>query len=201
MDKLLLTLLGLLLVFASFILFALNQNDNLNQKKVQFKEYFSEGEDHPNTENDTFNGNVTNHPEEEQQEYFTQQEYKSLAPHTAITPYSNVENFNDEDQQKEHFYGGDVSNAKLKLFYADWCGHCKRFKPVFDGELKQLVSSSNIPVKLEAVDCDRNPQMASKYNVSGFPTLILEVNNKPIEYQGQRKSENIIQFIKEHLNF
>jgi len=200
MDKLLLTLLGLLLVFASFILFALNQNDNLNQKKVQFKEYFSE--DHPNTENDTFNGNVTNHPEEEeQQEYFTQQEYKSLAPHTAIPPFSNTENFNDEDQPKEYFYGGDVSNAKLKLFYADWCGHCKRFKPVFDGELKQLVSSSNIPVKLEAIDCDRNPQMASKYGVSGFPTLILEVNNKPIEYQGQRKSENIIQFIKEHLNF
>ena len=77
----------------------------------------------------------------------------------------------------------------------------KRFKPVFDGELKQLVSSSNIPVKLEAIDCDRNPQMASKYNVSGFPTLILEVNNKPIEYQGQRRSENIITFIKEHLNF
>ena len=43
--------------------------------------------------------------------------------------------------------------------------------------------------------------MASKYKVSGFPTLILEVNNKPIEYQGQRKSENIINFIKEHLNF
>jgi protein disulfide-isomerase-like protein len=189
MDKVLLTLLGLLLVFASFILFALNQTDNLNEKKVQFKEYFSEG-DHPPT-NYSYNGTITNHPEEEQQENFTQEEYINLAPHTAIRPYSNIENF----------YGGDSGNAKLKLFYADWCGHCKRFKPVFDGELKELVSNKKIPVQLEAIDCDQNPQIASKYKVSGFPTLILEVNDKPIEYQGNRKSENIIEFIKEHLNF
>lgn len=193
MDKVLLTLLGLLLVFASFILFALNQTSNLNEKKVQFKEYFSEDEhnEHPSTMGDTFNGTISNHPEEEQQENFTQEEYKNRAPHTAIRPYSNI----------EEFYGGENGNAKLKLFYADWCGHCKRFKPVFDGELKDLVSNSKIPVQLEAIDCDKNPQMASKYKVSGFPTLILEVNNKPIEYQGQRKSENIINFIKEHLNF
>lgn len=189
MDKVLLTLLGLLLVFASFILFALNQTDNLNEKKVQFKEHFYHG-DHPPIDN-SFNGNITNHPEEEQQENFTQEEYINLAPDIAIRPYSNIESF----------YGGERGNAKLKLFYADWCGHCKRFKPVFDGELKSLVSNSKIPVELEAIDCDKNPQIASKYNVSGFPTLILEVNNKPIEYQGNRSSENIIGFIKEHLNF
>ena len=190
MDKVLITLLGLLLVFASFILFALNQSDNLNEKKVQFKEYFNHGE-HPPTDNNFTGGKITNHPEEEQQENFTQEEYINLAPHTAIRPYSNIENF----------YGGDCGNAKLKLFYADWCGHCKRFKPVFDGELKKMVSTSKIPVELEAIDCDQNPQIASKYKVSGFPTLILEVNNKPIEYQGNRTSDNIIEFIKEHLNF
>jgi thiol-disulfide isomerase/thioredoxin len=187
MDKVLLTLLGLLLVFASFILFALNQTSNLNEKKVQFKEYFNN--DHPPT-NHTFNGTITNHPEEEQQEHFTQEEYKNRAPKIAIQPYSI-----------EEFYGGGQDNAKLKLFYADWCGHCKRFKPVFDGELKDVITNSKIPVQLETIDCDKNPDLVSKYNISGFPTLILEVNNKPIEYQGQRRSENIIAFIKEHLNF
>ena len=66
------------------------------------------------------------------------------------------------------------------LFYADWCKHCKNFKPIFDGELKQKIS--DIPVKLEAIDSVKNPEITSKYNVSAFPTLILEVNNKVIEY-------------------
>jgi thiol-disulfide isomerase/thioredoxin len=96
--------------------------------------------------------------------------------------------------------GFETSNAKLILFYADWCGHCTKFKPIFDNELKQLISSSNIPVKLESIDADNNPEIISKYNVAGFPTLILEVNNKPIKYDGQRKSEDIIKFIKKHLN-
>ncbi len=96
--------------------------------------------------------------------------------------------------------GFETSNSKLILFYADWCGHCKKFKPIFDKELKELISSSNIPVKLESIDCDKNPEITSKYNISAFPTLILEVNNKLINYDGQRKSEDIIQFIKKHLN-
>ena len=95
--------------------------------------------------------------------------------------------------------GFETSNSKLILFYADWCGHCKKFKPIFDEELKQLISSSNIPVQLESIDGDKNPEITSKCNVTAYPTLILEVNNKLINYDGQRKSEDIIQFIKKHL--
>ena len=29
--------------------------------------------------------------------------------------------------------------AKLKLFYADWCGHCTKFKPIFNKDLKNLI--------------------------------------------------------------
>ncbi len=101
---------------------------------------------------------------------------------------------------REGFENYQISNSKLILFYADWCGHCTKFKPIFDEELKPLISSSNIPVKLESIDCDKNPEITSKYDVSAFPTLILEVNNKSIKYDGQRKSEDIIKFIKKHLN-
>lgn len=100
---------------------------------------------------------------------------------------------------REGFNVENNSTAKLKLFYADWCGHCTKFKPIFEGELKNLVKSLKIPVKLEAIDCDKNPEVAKKYGVSGFPTLILEVNNKLIKYDRQRDAQNIIKFIKEHL--
>jgi len=92
------------------------------------------------------------------------------------------EGFVKEGFVKEGFNTEDNSTAKLKLFYADWCGHCTKFKPIFDGELKKRVESQLIPVELEAIDCDNNKEIANKYNVSGYPTLILEVNNKRIKY-------------------
>jgi thiol-disulfide isomerase/thioredoxin len=91
-------------------------------------------------------------------------------------------------------------SAKLRLFYADWCGHCRKFKPIFDGDLKKLINDSNIPVELEAIDCDKYPEEASKNDISGFPTLILQINDKSIKYQDQRSAEKIMQFIKNHIN-
>ena len=90
--------------------------------------------------------------------------------------------------------------AKLKLYYADWCGHCNRFKPTFDGELKRIIEKLNIPVKLVPVDCTTNNEEANKNGVSGYPTLILEVNNKSIKYTDVREPEKIVEFIKNYIN-
>jgi thioredoxin 1 len=92
------------------------------------------------------------------------------------------------------------SDAKLKLFYADWCGHCTKFKPIFDGELKKLIKSLNIPVNLEAIDCDKNPDAVDKYGITGFPTIILEVKDKTHKYEDKREPEKIIEFIEKHIN-
>lgn len=108
----------------------------------------------------------------------------------------------EKENIKENFNVENNKNtvAKLKLFYADWCGHCTKFKPIFDGKLKEMIKSLKIPVKLEAIDCDKNPDEANKNNISGFPTLILEVNDKLIKYEGEREAEKIIEFIKKNIN-
>ena len=89
--------------------------------------------------------------------------------------------------------------AKLKLYYADWCGHCRKFKPTFDGELKKRIEKLNIPIKLVPVDCTTDNEEANKNGVSGYPTLILEVNNESTIYEGEREPEQIIEFINEHI--
>jgi thioredoxin 1 len=53
-------------------------------------------------------------------------------------------------------------------FHATWCGPCKAMDP----EIKQF-AHSNKEVRVLKIDVDKNPHVASQYNVMGVPTLIL----------------------------
>jgi len=57
-------------------------------------------------------------------------------------------------------------------FFADWCGPCRMMGPILT-ELRQQVGDD---VKIIKVDVDKNPEVASAYQVSGIPTLIVFKN-------------------------
>jgi protein disulfide-isomerase-like protein len=111
------------------------------------------------------------------------------------------EDFNQyyANQSVEHM--DNQNKAVLKLFYVDWCGHCKNFKPIFEGELSDAVKEQQLPCKLELVNCEEHPEEAKKYNIRGYPTVIFEnEKNDVVEYQGERTANSIIKFIKNILN-
>jgi thiol-disulfide isomerase/thioredoxin len=90
--------------------------------------------------------------------------------------------------------------ASLKIFYADWCGHCKTFKPIYENDLPDMINKQKINCTIDAIDAEKNKEQASKYEVKGFPTTILELpDGKKIKYEGEREPKPIIDFIKEHL--
>lgn len=54
-------------------------------------------------------------------------------------------------------------------FFAAWCGPCKMMGPI----LKELRGQVGEEVTIIKVDVDKHPQVASAYEVSGVPTLMI----------------------------
>ena len=91
----------------------------------------------------------------------------------------------------------------VALFYAEWCGHCVAFKPKFEnamdtmnGKKSKGVDTRNKTVRFVMIDCDEHKQLATKYGVSGYPTVkILTDDDQQLEYSGERSLEGLQKYL------
>ncbi|PNY07374.1 protein disulfide-isomerase-like [Trifolium pratense] len=84
-------------------------------------------------------------------------------------------------------------------FYAPWCGHCKKLAPEYE-KAASILSSHETPIVLAKVDAneEKNRDLASEYDVKGFPTIkILRNGGKNVqEYKGPREADGIVEYLK-----
>ncbi|HAO79842.1 MAG TPA: thioredoxin [Verrucomicrobia subdivision 3 bacterium] len=72
-------------------------------------------------------------------------------------------------------------------FYAPWCGPCKMLAPL----LEQFAADFAGKVKFVKVNIDDAPSLASEYEITGVPTLMLfrggEAVDKVVGFSGPRQ--------------
>lgn len=84
----------------------------------------------------------------------------------------------------------------LIMFYAPWCGFCKKLKPDYSAAATELKNSGYV---LAAMDVNRpeNSKIRKMFNITGFPTIIYFENGvqKSI-YEGENNKDGIVSFMK-----
>jgi len=138
----------------------------------------------------------------------------TFCPHSCVflpsfLNFSGVEGFEDPAVNQN-----ERTKAVFAMFYAPWCGHCKRAKPEWE-----KVSRQN-PNLMMAIDCTDDAakiygskvgmksalsglEMVSTHNITSYPTIrffkngLDDVKNY-VEYSGERTASAFQEFVKKH---
>lgn len=80
-------------------------------------------------------------------------------------------------------------------FYAPWCGHCKKLSPELDVAAPKL-AGLNKPIVVAKINADKYTRLAAKYDIDGYPTLKMFMHGVPIDYNGPRKADLLVRYLK-----
>jgi thioredoxin 1 len=90
--------------------------------------------------------------------------------------------------------GGSKTTKKIYLFKAEWCPHCKMFMPTWEDLKKELGNK----IEFITMDSELNANEIKSFKIQGYPTIILMVGDKAIEYVGPRDASSLKDFIKQY---
>jgi thioredoxin 1 len=99
-------------------------------------------------------------------------------------------------QKYEQLINDHPSAILIIDFWAEWCGPCKNFAPVFE----KLQSEYGNEFIFAKVNVDENGSLAQRFGITGIPTTVFIQNgnliNKVVGAMGYNGMKNILQKLK-----
>jgi len=94
----------------------------------------------------------------------------------------------------ENFTG----NKSIEYYYMNGCSHCEKFN--VSGIWEELKNTYGKNIEFNKYENREHPDRVAKYNITGFPTIIITNNGNIIEeYVGNRSKEDLEKFIKRNI--
>ena len=100
-----------------------------------------------------------------------QDTFKELAVKNGVEPKIEEEVASNIIEVTEENFSEVVENAKKPLVidvYSTSCGPCRMMEPI----LKELSAQYKDSVQFVKINCDTQPELAAKYNVTALPTIL-----------------------------
>ncbi|QBQ07352.1 thioredoxin [Spiroplasma gladiatoris] len=90
-------------------------------------------------------------------------------------------------------FNAEISKPNTVVdFYADWCGPCKMFAPLFDQVSQEATDSNFIKVNV-----DELREVADKYEIKSIPTVVKFENGNEVKRNvGSLGKDALLDFAK-----
>jgi thiol-disulfide isomerase/thioredoxin len=82
------------------------------------------------------------------------------------------------------------------MFYAEWCGHCKKTMPEFNSLIEGY--KGNIKIIMIDSEASENTELIKSQNIKGFPTIRYYPSGflgESQEYNGNRTANDFIEYL------
>ena len=92
----------------------------------------------------------------------------------------------------------DITEVDIYYFFTEWCPYCKKARPIWDNLKEQYNEKlfNGKTLNFKEVDCEKNEQLADRFNIEGYPTIKLVKGNQVVDYDAKPDAESLQEFLQ-----
>jgi thiol-disulfide isomerase/thioredoxin len=120
-----------------------------------------------------------------------------IKPNISFSYVTNKEYINNDLNKNNN------DDVLIMLFKTEWCPHCKKALPEwykFVDYIDELNETIDYTIRSSIIDCDKQEDIANKYNIESYPSIILLYKNKTYYYDASADKDNLITFLESSIN-